>query len=319
MPESPDLPSLADARGALDDARLLARQRRVAFATVALPALAFAAGLALAVAGALPPFYFGLWAVMHALTAIGISVGFHRLAAHQSFRCGPATRRVLFVLGSMSAQGPVVHWATNHRRHHHASDGAGDAHSPHCAEDGRPFAGALAGWWHAHLGWLFRSHPANPGVYARDLLRDPDAIFVNRHYLKWVGLGLVLPGAAAAVVFQDATSFALGALVGGGMRICAMQHFTWCINSLTHLFGRRPYGTADRSANIAWLALPTAGEAWHNNHHAFPYSARLGLAWWELDPGWWTLVALRALGLAWELREPSADKMAAKRSVAAAS
>ncbi len=121
------------------------------------------------------------------------------------------------------------------------------------------------------------------------------------------GAGDPLPGAIAAAVYRTGASFALGCLFGGLVRIFVLQHLVWSINSLTHLFGRRPYANPDHSTNLAWLALPTAGESWHNNHHAFPYSARLGLEWWELDPGWWLLVALRSCGLAWDLKCPTAE------------
>ena len=313
---APDAPPAAAARApssALTAGHLLARQRRVALSTVALPALGLIAGLALMVAGKVPPAIFAIWAAMHVLTAIGISVGFHRLATHQSFKCGRWTKRTLLILGSIGAQGPVVHWATNHRRHHHTCDRAGDPHSPHVDEAGESFDSRLAGWWHAHAAWLFRSSVANPVRYSLDLIKDSDVLFVNRHYGKWVLLGVLLPGLAAAAVTRTWPGFALGCLVGGVARIAVVQHLVWSINSLTHMFGARPYANADLSSNLAWLALPTAGESWHNNHHAFPYSARLGLEWWQLDIGWWTLVALRTFGLAWEIKLPTAEGRSAKR------
>lgn len=300
-------------RGALGSSRLFDGQFRVAFLTVVLPALAFVAGLAWAVGAGVSLFYLGLWAVMHFVGMAGISVGFHRLASHSSFKGTRWTRRALLIMGSMSAQGPVLYWASNHRRHHHLCDRAGDVHSPYFSESGERYEGALAGLWHAHTGWMFKSNPTNPIRYSLDLLRDPDVVYVNRHYYRWVALGVALPAVIAGLVFRTWESVLLGALIGGGLRIFTVQHVTWAINSLTHMFGRRPYRNADHSSNLFWLSLATTGESWHNNHHAFPYSARLGLAWWQLDPGWWLLVALKRLKLVWDVKLPTAQSMAAKR------
>ncbi|HSI57142.1 MAG TPA: acyl-CoA desaturase [Ideonella sp.] len=301
-------------RGALGSSRLFDGQFRVAFLTVVLPALAFAGGLFYALGAGVSLFYLGLWAAMHFIGMAGISVGFHRLASHSSFKGTHWTRRALMIMGSMSAQGPVLYWASNHRRHHHLCDRAGDVHSPYYSERGEHYESALAGLWHAHTGWMFKSNPTNPIRYSLDLLRDADAVYVNRHYYRWVALGIVLPGVIAGGVFQTAGSVLLGALIGGGMRIFTVQHVTWAINSLTHMFGRRPYRNGDHSSNLLWLSLPTTGESWHNNHHAFPYSARLGLEWWQLDPGWWLLVVLRRLGLVWDLKLPTVESKAAKRA-----
>lgn len=300
-------------RGALDSSRAFEGQWRVALVTVCVPAVAFFTGLAWIAVEGVSWFYLGLWAVMHFLGMVGISVGYHRLASHQSFKGTRWARRGLMILGSMGAQGPVLYWASNHRRHHHQCDQPGDVHSPYFAEDGRPHTSALGGLWQAHTGWMFRSHPTNPIRYALDLLKDPDAVFVNRHYRKWVAAGIVLPGLVSLAVFGTVESLFLGMLVGGLMRIFTVQHVTWAINSLTHFFGRRPFRTDDRSSNLAWLSLITAGEAWHNNHHAFPYSARLGLERWELDPGWWTLRVLQALDQVWEPKRPNPQAMVGKR------
>ena len=300
-------------RGAINGRKMFAAQWRVAFLTVVLPAMAFVAGLVYLLGAKVSLFYLGLWAVMHYVGMAGISVGYHRLASHQSFKGKSWARRALMIAGSMGAQGPVLYWATNHRRHHHMCDKAGDVHSPYVSEAGEAYTNAWGGWWQAHTGWMFRSHPTDPVRYGLDLLKDQDAIFANRHYYKWVTLGIVLPGVVSAAVFQTWGSFFLGMLIGGAMRIFTVQHVTWAINSLTHMFGAQPYANEDRSSNLLWLSIPTAGESWHNNHHAFPYSARLGLEWWELDSGWWLLVAMRSLGFVWDLKLPSAESKAARR------
>lgn len=300
-------------KGALGNERMFARQWLVAFLTVTVPAVSFVAGAAYLLGHPVPLFYLGLWAVMHYIGMAGISVGYHRLASHQSFKGKPWVRRMLAIWGSMGAQGPVLYWASNHRRHHHMCDKAGDVHSPYFSEDGERWGNPFMGLWQAHTGWMFRSHPTNPIRYSLDLLKDQDIVFANRHYYKWVALGVVAPGVFSFLVFGTLESFLLGTLIGGLMRVFTVQHVTWAINSLTHFFGRKTYANHDSSTNLFWLSLPTAGESWHNNHHAFPYSARLGLEWWQLDSGWWLLVTLRRLGLVWDLKLPTAESKAAKR------
>lgn len=300
--------------GILGSLQLFKAQNRVAFTTVVLPAIAFVYGVGYIALNGLPLFYIGLWAVMHFVGMSGISVGFHRLAAHYSFQGSKWTKRVLLIMGSMSAQGPVVYWATNHRRHHHKCDVPGDVHSPYYSEAGEEFNNRFYGLWQAHTGWMFRSNPSDPVKYSRDLLRDEDVVFVNRHYYKWILLGILLPGVVSYLVFGTLQAAWLGALTGGLMRIFTVQHVTWAINSLTHMFGRRPYESKDKSTNLLWLSLPSAGEAWHNNHHAFPYSARLGLAWWQLDPGWWLLRVLETIGLVKDLKVPTKEMKVAKQA-----
>jgi stearoyl-CoA desaturase (delta-9 desaturase) len=301
---------------ALSSQQVFAGQFRVAAVTVFVPIAGFVAGCAYIAHAGLPLFYVGLWAVMHFLGMAGISVGFHRLASHQSFKGTHAAKRMLLILGSMSAQGPVIYWATNHRRHHHKVDQAGDVHSPYFSETGEEFRNPLFGLLQAHTGWMFRSNPSNPVRYSMDLLKDRDVIFVNRHYYWWVGLGIVVPGLLSYLVFRTPQSLGLGLLTGGIMRVFTVQHVTWAINSLTHMFGRRPYKTHDRSSNLFWLSVLTTGESWHNNHHTFPTSARLGLEWWQIDTGWMFLLVLRALGMVWDLKLPTKEKMAERRVTA---
>jgi stearoyl-CoA desaturase (delta-9 desaturase) len=313
MQISANAPAGGRKKSALGSLHLFEGQYRVAAVTVFGPIVGFVAGCVYIAHAGLPLFYVALWAVMHFIGMAGISVGFHRLASHQSFKGTRWAKRALLIMGSMSAQGPVVYWATNHRRHHHKVDQIGDVHSPYFGEAGQTYHNPLIGLWQAHTGWMFRSNPSNPVKYSLDLLKDRDVFFVNRHYYWWVALGIVLPGALAYLVFRTPQSFALGVLAGGIMRVFTVQHVTWAINSLTHMYGRRPYKTSDKSTNLFWLALPTTGESWHNNHHAFPSSSRLGLEWWQLDTGWLLLLALRALGLVWDLKVPTKEKLAEKR------
>jgi stearoyl-CoA desaturase (delta-9 desaturase) len=294
---------------------LFLRQKRVAFLTVALPVILFGFAVYYTFSRGVPLFFFFLWLAMHFLGMIGISVGFHRLGAHGSFESNSFIRRMFLVLGSMSAQGPVIYWVSNHRRHHHKTDKQGDVHSPYISEDGREFKSKIAGFWQAHTGWMFRSNPSNPVKYAKDLLKDKDALFVNRYYYTWIAAGILVPGLVSLIFFPTLQGFLLGVLFGGFVRLFTVQHVTWLINSFTHMFGKKDFHTNDSSRNAFWLSIPTVGEGWHNNHHAFPYSARLGLQWWQVDMGYYVLYVLKLAGLVRGMRIPSAEEQQMKRNI----
>jgi stearoyl-CoA desaturase (delta-9 desaturase) len=240
---------------------------------------------------------------MHVATMLGITVGFHRWAAHRSFQPSRATKVMLVILGSMAAQGPAVHWVSNHRRHHQFSDEPGDPHTPHGFGD--TAGGKLRGFWHAHIGWMFDAEVTNPVRYSKDLLRDKTVLALNRLYLVWVFAGLLLPGLVVGLLEHSWVMVGEGVLWGGLVRVFTVHHATWSINSITHLWGRRPYASRDESRNVAWLSLASAGESWHNGHHAFPSSARFGLAWWQIDLGWALICLLEAVGAATDVSTPS--------------
>ncbi|HEV7162746.1 MAG TPA: acyl-CoA desaturase [Solirubrobacteraceae bacterium] len=240
-------------------------------------------------------------AIAYVVTGLGITVGFHRLFTHRSFKTGPLMRALLAAMGSAAVEGPVIEWVANHRKHHCFSDQPGDPHSPHL-EHGPGWRGALAGLYHAHIGWIFRGDAlANRERYAKDLLEDPVVSFVDRTFLLWVLVGLAVPFLLGLAFTGSVVGGLTGLLWGGAVRMFCLHHATFSINSLCHFFGRRRFETADESRNVFWLALPTLGEAWHNNHHAFPTSARHGLRWWQLDPSAWVISALRRAGLAWDV------------------
>jgi stearoyl-CoA desaturase (Delta-9 desaturase) len=253
-------------------------------------------------------------AVCYLLTGFGITVGFHRLFTHRSFKTRTWMRALLGVLGSAAVEGPVIEWVANHRKHHRFSDQPGDPHSPH-VDHGSGWRGALGGLFHAHVGWILGDGDmADEQRYAKDLLADPVVRFIDRTFVLWVLLGLAFPFAFGVALTGSLVGGLTGLLWGGAVRLFLLHHATFSINSLCHFFGRRRFATDDESRNLLWLALPSLGEAWHNNHHAFPTSARHGLRWWEIDPSALLISALERCGLVWDVTrigpEREADKMA---------
>jgi stearoyl-CoA desaturase (Delta-9 desaturase) len=250
--------------------------------------------------------------ITYLLTGLGITVGFHRLFTHRSFKTKPALRGLLAAMGSAAVEGPVIEWVANHRKHHQFSDQPGDPHSPH-VDYGHGWRGALAGLYHAHIGWIFGGDAlADRERYAKDLLADPVVAFVDRTFLLWVFAGLAFPFAIGFALTGTLVGALTALLWGGAVRMFCLHHATFSINSLCHFFGRRRYDTDDESRNLHWLALPTLGEAWHNNHHAFPTSARHGLRWWQLDPSAWFISLLQRLGLAWDVVRISPERQLGK-------
>ncbi len=239
-------------------------------------------------------------ALFYMVVGSGITVGFHRLLTHRSFKVHRLTRAIFAALGSAAAEGPVIDWVATHRKHHQFSDVDGDPHSPH--GHGGGFVGAFKGLVHAHIGWVFSDmEVADEQRYAKDLVADPWLVFVDRTFLLWVLLGLAA-AFGLGVALKGTVSGGLEALLwGGAARIFLMHHATFSINSVCHFFGTRSYDTPDESRNVFWLAVPTWGEAWHNNHHAFPTSYRHGLERWQLDPSARIIRTLELLGLAWDV------------------
>src|SRR4051794_14934264 len=252
---------------------------------------------------------------MYLITGLGVTVGFHRLFTHRSFKTGPTVRFALAASGSMAIEGPIISWVADHRKHHVFSDQPGDPHSPH-VDHGSGWSGALRGLLHAHVGWLFlHTDRGLKTRYAPDLIKDPVVSFVNRTFVLWVTVGLVIPivlGFALGGTWQAALT---GLLWGGLVRMFVVHHVTFSINSLCHFFGRRDFETDDESRNLAWLAPLTLGEAWHNNHHAFPTAAAHGLGRWQLDPSAWIIDGLERCRLVWDVVRIPPERQGARRAV----
>ena len=279
---------------------------------VAVPTIMLALAVAFGWGGVLHPSDMIVLAITYTLTVIGIGVGFHRLFTHRSFKTGRGLRAFLAICGSAAAEGPVIEWVATHRRHHQFSDADGDPHSPHAGHSGG-FLGALRGLVHAHIGWMFGPPlRADEDRYAKDLRADPLMVFINRTFVLWVALGLAVPFGLGVAITGSVTGGLTAMLWGGAVRIFLLHHATFSINSLCHFFGRRRYETGDESRNLAWLAIPTFGEAWHNNHHAFPTSARHGLGRGQVDPSARLIWLLERLGLAWDVVRISPERMQSK-------
>ena len=294
------------------------RDRIVRTLVFALPPAALGVGGWLSWGGSLHWRDLLVLAITYMLTGLGITVGYHRLFTHRSFKTTRSVRALLAVLGSMAVEGPVLEWVATHRKHHRFSDHSGDPHSPH-VDHAPGWRGSLHGLWHAHVGWMLRGEDLpNPARYAKDLLADRDLRFISRTFPVWVLVGLAVPFGLGVALTGSVVGGLTGLLWGGAVRIFLLHHATFSINSLCHSFGRRPFTTRDQSRNLAWLAPLAFGEAWHNNHHAFPTSARHGLARWQVDPGAWLIAALERTHLAWDVIRISPDRQQAKRGSAVA-
>ena len=239
-----------------------------------------------------------IFAVMYLVSAFGITIGWHRLLTHRSFATHKWLERTFAVAGSLAVQGSVMDWVADHRKHHAHTDEEGDPHSPHVGD-----GSGLSGLWHAHTGWLLSTQgQADWRQYARDLYDDRAMRTIGRRFPYLVLLSLLIPTVAGFVLHGYTWEGALRGYVWGGLvRVFLLHHVTWSVNSICHFYGRRRFDIEDRSTNVAWLAIPTLGESWHHNHHAFPRSAVHGLRWWEVDPSALVIRGLEKTGLAWNV------------------
>lgn len=254
--------------------------------------------------------HMGLFVGMYGMTGLGITIGFHRLFTHRAFETTRLIKLMLAVLGCMAVQGPVLRWVATHRRHHQHSDEHEDPHSPNLHGNG--FIGLVKGMWHAHMGWMFKPDSPNLLNYVNDLVKDGLVRRVSILFPLWVVVGMAIPAVLGGVISQSWTGALLGFIWGGLVRVFFVHHVTWSINSVCHIWGTRPFRSHDESRNNFIFGILGWGEGWHNNHHAFPTSARHGLRWWEFDMSYVIIRTLAALGLAWNVRVPSAESMALK-------
>jgi stearoyl-CoA desaturase (delta-9 desaturase) len=287
---------------------------------VPLPLIGLVVAIVLLWNKAVGPTQLIVMGVLYVITALGITLGYHRMFTHRSFESSPIFRGIVAAMGSMAMQGSVITWVADHRKHHAFTDRDGDPHTPHGFGPG--FKGAVQGLWHAHVGWLFETvGTAERERFAPDLLKDRTVIAMDKLFFPLVVLGFAIP-------------FGLGWWLGGGLgaalttllwagfvRVFLLHHVTWSINSVCHFFGRRRFEVEDESRNVFWLAPFSMGEAWHHNHHAFPTSAFHGLTWSErlADPTGLVISLLEKLGLVRNVVRITPERQAAKLIVPAAS
>jgi stearoyl-CoA desaturase (Delta-9 desaturase) len=254
-----------------------------------------------------------LAAVFYVITGLGVTVGFHRLLTHRSFTAVPALRVALAVAGSMSFEGEVIGWVATHRRHHALADRPGDPHSPY--RYGTSLAGQLRGLAHAHAGWLLRDDPTPPARYAPDLLADPAMRAISAAFPALCAVSLALPFGAGWLIGGTWRAALAGLLWAGLVRVAVLQHVTWSVNSLCHVFGSRPFATRryDRATNLWPLALISFGESWHNMHHSDPACARHGAEPGQIDISAGVIRVFERLGWATGVRWPVPARLAARR------
>jgi len=282
-------------------------QRNITLAAVILPFLGFGAGIVLLWNQLVSATDLAIFAVMYLPTALGITIGYHRLFTHRAFEAKPWVRYSLAILGTMAVQGSVIDWVADHRKHHAFTDTDGDPHSPHGHGEG--IRGAFSGLWYAHMGWLVDTQgQATKRQFAPELLEDPNMRRINNAFLPLVGLSLLLPFALGLGLTGTLAGGLTGMVWGGFVRIFMVHHVTWSINSVCHFFGRRRFETDDQSTNVAWLAIPSLGESWHHNHHAFPRAAQQGLRWWEVDISAAIITGMEKLGWAWNVIRISPER-----------
>ncbi len=284
-------------------------QRNITLAAVILPFVGFAAGVVLLWNDLVSATDLAIFFAMYLPTAFGITIGYHRLFTHRAFDAKPWVRYTFAVLGSMAVQGSVIDWVADHRKHHAFTDTEGDPHSPHGHGEG--IRGAFSGLWYAHMGWLVDTQgQATKRRFAPELLEDPVMRRINYAFLPLVGLTLLIPFVLGLVLTGTLAGALTGLLWGGFVRIFFVHHVTWSINSVCHFFGRRRFEVDDHSTNVAWLAIPSLGESWHHNHHAFPRAAQQGLRWWEIDISAAIITLMERLGLAWNVIRISPERQA---------
>jgi stearoyl-CoA desaturase (delta-9 desaturase) len=308
--EEDDLPPRAKGKTVVNDKRLIRTKNFYATLSVIVPTGATAYAIYLAIRNGLSLLDLGLFLFLYFWTLMGITVGFHRQLAHRSF-VGDRWVKILFaVLGTSCGQAPVLHWVSNHRRHHQTSDKPGDPHSPHLS--GNSFGGRIKGLWYAHIGSMFAPEVTNFAHYSPDLLRDADLRWIDKHYLSILLSGLLLPAAIGGAVTHSLWGALTALLWGGFVRMFVVQHAIWAITSIAHTVGKQVNNSGDQSRNFFITALLTGGEGWHNNHHAFPSSAHFALSPGQIDFGGIVIWTLEKIGAVHDVRRPTPEKMKAK-------
>ena len=315
MSQSSDLPERASAsiKGVrdLEPEEAVGQRRLVLFLTI-LPFVGVITAAVMLWGTGLSLVDAGLFTVFYLFTGLGITIGFHRLFTHRSFKPNRALKIVLGVGGSMAVEGSLISWSAIHRRHHAYSDKEGDPHSPHL-DEGPGVKGVIKGLWHAHMGWLVTPEVTSEERWAPDLLKDPDLRKITKLF-PWIAvssffLPAIIGFAITQTIWGAVSAFVWASLV----RIFLLHHVTWSINSICHFYGERPFKSLDFSTNNWILSIISFGESWHNNHHAFPSSARHGLGKAQVDVSAFLITVFKKLHWATDIKSVSVKQMASKQ------
>lgn len=239
--------------------------------------------------------------IMYIVTTLGITVGFHRLFTHKSFETNIIVKVFFLILGSMAAQGSLLFWVASHRKHHQYTDVEGDPHSPVLP----------GGFYNAHIGWMLNFNYKQRYLIelVPDLVRNRLLLTTNFYYPTWVILGILSPGIFVGLYYHSWEGFISGCFWGGIVRIFIVHQVTWAINSICHLYGTQTFKLGDNSKNNVILGLLGLGEGWHNNHHAFPTSAKHGLFWWQFDFSYYFIKICSWLGLITNIKIPTMQQI----------
>ena len=252
----------------------------------------------------------GMAVVSYLVSLAGLTVGYHRLFTHRSFKARRGLRIALAVAGSFGVEGSPVQWVANHRRHHAFADREGDPHSPW--RYGTDTRALLKGLLHAHIGWMLKRELSNRARFAPDIAADPDLRLIGQLFGPLAAVSLLAPALVGGFVTGSWAGALTGFFWAGVIRMALLHHVTWSVNSICHVAGRRPFASRDKATNFWPLALLSFGESWHNSHHADPTGARHGVLPGQLDPAARLIWVFEKLHWAHDVRWPSSDRLSAR-------
>jgi len=231
---------------------------------------------------------------LYMITGLGITVGYHRLLTHRSFKCPNWVKMAFLIAGGMALENSALRWCGDHLRHHSRCDKEEDPYN------------ATLGFWHSHCGWIFWKDPNRDPKYQARLLQDPLVVWQNRYYLPIVLTGLFLPFFVG--LLYNGWIGGIGCfLLAGLARTFFVLNSTFFINSICHIWGDQPHGTSNSSRDSWWISLLTFGEGYHNYHHMYQSDYRNGIRWYDFDPSKWLIWTLSKFGLAYDLRRQQAS------------
>ncbi|MBA8824839.1 stearoyl-CoA desaturase (delta-9 desaturase) [Saccharopolyspora lacisalsi] len=305
---APEPPRAESGPKPLTDGSFSVARMALVYLFLLVPMAALVAAVPFAWGWGIGPVDIGLGVAFWFISALGVTVGFHRLFTHRAFKANRGVRIALAITGMMSVQGPVIFWVANHRRHHAYADREGDPHSPWLY--GTSVLALTKGFWHSHMGWMFQRDATDENRFAPDLIKDPAVSLVNRLFPVWTLASFALPAALGGLITWSWWGALTAFFWAGLVRVSVLHHITWSVNSICHMIGERPFKSRDKAANFWPLAILSLGESWHNSHHADPTCARHGVLRGQLDISARTIWAFEKLGWAWKVRWPNEKRLA---------